>query len=416
MAEAGIRDRCRVTVSESEDSFVGIRCGKDGVSVQFPLGFRISAEDRELRRDIMLLLSAIGAAAGKRESRLPGPAGSYNVTAFPVQAYMAILQDFFARGYYRERETVYGAGKQGKIHWGRTIRNKKAYVQEGRLFYLDFVTKKSTVNEDALITLIHEYCVYESFSGIGWLFTEKLPPRPRMAYNERLFRRVLTDKLARSFNDRNRRLFRDMLAVVEYQGDGEAPQQFRYGTYRFEYVWEALIDRAWGVDHKKDFFPRTEWRIEGESGGSLCLEPDTILLHRKEIYVLDAKYYRYGITKNKGDLPGAASVSKQIIYGEYVAEHVVRQEWFQARYGEGFQVYNAFLMPYQAEEADGSRTFARAGEAVGLWKANDRPYERVQGILVDTKSLMRMAVRQDRNESDSDRLAECIREGIIKEF
>ncbi len=414
MAETGIRDRCGVAVSEDDDSFVGIRCGKDGVSVQFPLGFCVSAGDKGLRRDILLLLSVIGAATGKRDSRLPGPAGDYNVTAFPVQAYMAILQDYFAGGYYRERETVYGAGRQGKIHWGRTIRNKRAFVQEGKLFYLDFVTKKSAVREDELITLIHEYCVYESFSKMGWLFTEKLPPRPRLQYNERLFRRVLTDKLARAFSDRSRRLFRDMLAVVEYQGDREAPQQFRYGTYRFEYVWEALVDKVYGVDNKKDYFPKTEWRIGGETCGNLRLEPDTVMLHDRGIYVLDAKYYKYGITKEPRDLPGASSISKQIVYGEYVAEHVVRQKWFRARHGEGFQVYNAFLMPYQAAEGRGGVTVARAGEAVGLWKANDRAYERVQGILVDTKSLMKVAVRQDKDEAA--KLAEHIREGIIKEF
>ena len=51
MARAGIRDRCRVDVSENEDSFVGIRCGTDEISVQFPLGFRVSSDDKELRRD-----------------------------------------------------------------------------------------------------------------------------------------------------------------------------------------------------------------------------------------------------------------------------------------------------------------------------------------------------------------------------
>lgn len=416
MDEAGIRDRCRVAVSESEDSFVGIRCGgKDGVSVQFPLGFCVSADDRGLRKDILLLLSAIGAATAKRESKLPGSVHDYNMTAFPVQAYMAVAQDFFARGYYRERETVYGVGKQGKIHWGRTVRNRKAYVQDGKLFYLDFITKKNAVSEDELITLIHEYCVYESFSKIGWLFTEKLPPRPRLQYNKKLFRRTLTDKLARTFNDKNRRLFRDMLAMVEYQGDGEAPQKFQYGTYRFEYVWEALIDKVYGVDNKRDYFPGTEWRIGGERYGNSRLEPDTVMLHHGGVYVLDAKYYRYGVTKNPKDLPGSASVSKQIAYGEYVAEHVVRQKWFRARHGDGFQVYNAFLMPFQAAEgSDGNEAVARIGEAVSWWKANDKTYEKVQGILVDVKRLMKVAVRQDRDEIA--RLAECIREGIIKEF
>lgn len=411
MAGIGIRDRCRVDVSAHENSFVGIKCGKDGASVCFPLGFCVSSDDRELRRDIRLRLSVMAAAA-KKDSWLPGPAGEYNMKTFPVQAYMAVAQDFFARGYYRESERVYGAGKRGKIHWDRTIKNRMPYVQDGNLFYLDFITMKNTLSENELITLIHEYCVYESLSKIGWLYTEKLPPRPRLQYHERLFRRVLTDKLAHTFNDRNRKLFRDMLAIVEYRGNQEAPQLFRYGTYRFEYVWEALIDKVYGVNNKKDFFPGTEWRIGGEVYGNSRLEPDTVMLYQDGVYILDAKYYKYGVTGNPRDLPDSASVAKQIAYGEYVAEHVVKQEWFRRKHGEGFRIYNAFLMPFHGEEGKQSSvgTVMRAGEAVSWWKSNERAYERVQGILVDTKSLMRVAVRQDQNAIA--RLAA----GFIKEF
>ena len=116
MARAGIRDRCRVDVSENEDSFVGIRCGTDEISVQFPLGFRVSSDDKELRRDILLLLSAIGGTTAKRESKLPGLAGQYSVTAFPIQAYVAVAQDFFSRGRARrllgsgDGERFIGAG------------------------------------------------------------------------------------------------------------------------------------------------------------------------------------------------------------------------------------------------------------------------------------------------------------------
>ena len=409
MARAGIRDRCRVDVSENEDSFVGIRCGTDEISVQFPLGFRVSSDDKELRRDILLLLSAIGGTTAKRESKLPGLAGQYSVTAFPIQAYVAVAQDFFSRGYYRESETVTGVGRRGKIHWGRTIKNRKAFEQDGNLFYLDFITRENTVSENQLITLIHEYCVYESLSKIGWLFTEKLPPRPRLQYHERLFRGVLTDKLSHAFNDRNRRLFRDMLAIVEYQGNEEAPRRFRYGTYRFEYVWEALVDRVYGIDDKKDYFPGTEWRIGSSVHGNSRLEQDTIMIHQGGVYILDAKYYKFGLTGKPKDLPGSSSVSKQITYGEYVAEKVVNEEWFRRKHGEGFQVYNAFLMPFQGadERQDGGVAVMKAGQALSWWKDNDRSYEKVQGILVDTKGLMKIAVRQDREEMAS--LAECIR-------
>lgn len=412
MAKVSIRDRCRVDVNENEDSFVGIRCEKDEISVRFPLGFRVSLDDRKLRKDIVLLLSSIGGAAARKDSRLPGSAGEYMETAFPVQAYMGVAQDFLARGYYMEGERVYEVGSRGKIHWGRTVKNRKAYVQDGNLFYLDFITKKNTVSEDRLITWIHEYCVYESFSKIGWLFTEKLPPRPRLQYSKKLFRQVLADKLAHAFSDRDKRLFRDMLAIVEYQGKEETPRRFRYGTYRFEYVWEALIDKVYGIDDKKDYFPGTEWRIGGEVYGNSRLEPDTVMMHQGGVYILDAKYYKYGVTGNPRDLPGSSSVSKQIAYGEYVAEQVVRRESFRRVYGDNICVYNAFLMPYQASEGPGDSggAPARVGEAVSWWKANERSYERIQGILVDVKGLMKVAVRQDQEEIA--RLAECIRSGL----
>lgn len=72
-------------------------------------------------------------------------------------------------------------------------------------------------------------------------------------------------------------------------------------------------------------------------------------------------------------------------------------------------MYNAFLMPFQGadERQDGGVAVMKAGQALSWWKDNDRSCEKVQGILVDTKGLMKIAVRQDREEMAS--LAECIR-------
>ncbi len=98
------------------------------------------------------------------------------------------------------------------------------------VFYLDFVTKKNSVKGDELITLIHEYCVYESFERIGWLFTEIMPKKPEIVKQERLFRSVLKDKIAHTFNDKNRMLFRHMLAIIDFEGDKDSDKNYRYGT------------------------------------------------------------------------------------------------------------------------------------------------------------------------------------------
>ena len=49
----------------------------------------------------------------------------------------------------------------------------------------------------------------------------------------------------------------------------------------------------------------------------------------------------------------------------------------------------------------------RIGEALSDWKRGRKSYERVQGILVDVKYLMRLASGRDVQECE--RLAECIR-------
>ena len=60
------------------------------------------------------------------------------------------------------------------------------------------------------------------------------------------------------------------------------------------------------------------------------LKPDSVMITNDHIYILDAKYYKYGQTKNPKDLPKSASINKQITYGEYVAEN----EKFDYEYGE----------------------------------------------------------------------------------
>lgn len=404
MAEFSIRDKCKVNTNCDMDVFVGIECENGELNVHFPLGFEVSEDEKELRKDILLLISTIGATTAKKQSEISGMTREYNQTEFPIQAYLSVIYDFYVRGYYKENENVHMVAKRGKIDWSRTIKMQKPHMQDGNIFYLDFVTKKNSKKEDELITHIHEYCVYESFSKIGWLFTGSMPARPKIRYNEKLFCRVLWDKYSHTFNDKNRELFRSMLAIVQYQGNKESSRDFRYGTYKFEYVWEALIDRVYGVENKKMYFPKTTWNISGEEHDNAHLEPDTVMIYDKNIYVLDAKYYKYGNTKKAGDLPGTSSISKQITYGEYIAE----QEKFRAVFGIDYHVYNAFLMPFNAidEKWSSKINLMRIGEAVSEWKMNEKTYEKVQGILVDVKHLMKISVRQEQKEIM--KLAECI--------
>lgn len=402
MTEFSIRDKCKVNSNLDTDTFVGIKCENGEFSVHFPLGFSISDTDKELRKDILLLINTIAATTQRKESEIEEKAQNFNHISFPFQAYLYLIYDFYGRGYYLERETKYNNAKRGKIDWNRTIKTQKAYVQDENVFYLDFVTKKNSIKDDEMITLIHQYCVYDAFCKIGWLYTNQLPEKSRLKYNEKLFRSIVLDKLRYTFNDKNKILFTNMLAVINYLGDENAGINYKYGTYRFEYVWEAIIDRVFGISNKEDYYPKTTWNIAGrsvevnDSYENSSLRPDSIMLYNGNIYVLDAKYYKYGAYKNPGMLPKSTDINKQITYGEYIAG----QEKFKIKHGENYEVYNAFIMPFDRTSKywKGSNSIVRIGQAVGNWKENKKAYENVQGILVDLKYLMKISVRQDEEE------------------
>lgn len=412
MRDIDIKSRCRVNSNYERDTFVGLKCEDGDISIHFPIGYHVSEENKELRKDIMLLFSTLAANTEKRDSELLGPGRRFDEVEFPLQSYLFLIRDFVARGYYREQEVSYTASGTGKINWNRTIKSQKPYVQDTDVFYLDFVTKRNSIKENELITLIHEYCVYESFEKIGWLFTGVMPKKPRIAKREKIFRAVLKEKISHTFNDRNRVLFRHMLAVIDFEGDRDSDKNYRYGTYRFEYVWEKMIDKVFGIKNKEEYYPGTIWDVNGARHDNTPLRPDTIMVLENNVYILDAKYYKYGVTSKLSDLPDSESIGKQIIYGEYVTY----EEKFKEKHGNDMKVYNAFLMPFDSvkNKDAGNREMIKIGEALSGWKdhlknhSKDhlKEYQRIQGILVDTRTLMRINTSRDMKEIQ--KLAELI--------
>lgn len=403
MEDLSIRDKCSVNTNREEDTFVGLKCEHGDFSIHFPLGFALPKDDKDLRKDIIMLLSVIGKTTMRKDSELQSEAKNYNCTAFPFQAYLSIIRDFYERGYFKEREVHFTVAKRGKIDWNRTIKTQKPYVQDNDCMYLDFVTRKNQMNDNEVISLIHEYCVYESFCKIGWLFTAALSKKPKIKRNERLFKSVLTTKISQTFNDKNRKLFQDMFAVIMYKGEEKSEMNYMYGTYRFEYVWETLIDKVYGIDGKEEYFPKTYWTVNGVQYENACLEPDTIMIWDEKIYVLDAKYYKYGVTKRVSDLPESASINKQITYGEFIAE----QERIKEKHGKNYKVYNAFVMPYNRGTGE---ELENIGVSYSDWKTNKKSYENIQGILLDIKHLMYASWGQ--NVEEIDKLIRCIEGGM----
>ena len=406
MPDTSIRDRCHINTNYDADTFVGIKSEGGKFTINFPLCFSLSDDDRSLRKDILLLLNTIASTTKQLESRTQGVASLYPEEGFPFQAYMYILKDFFTHGYYKEREIQFHVSRKGKIDWNKTIKTQKPYIQGVNAFYLDFVTRKDAVQNNELITLVHEYCVYDAMVKIGWLFTSAEPRKPRIALNRRLFRTVLNDKIRKTFNDRNRNLFKNMLAIIDYMQDENSPVNYRCGTNRFEYVWEALIDKVFGITGKERYYPKTTWNLPSGKYNNANLEPDTIMLAHGNVYVLDAKYYKYGDTGHPWDLPESTSINKQITYGEFIAE----ERKFRELHGEAFNTYNAFVMPFNMKRWDEEIPIKAVGVATSDWKHGTNTYENVVGVLIDMKYLMQIGVYEDKEEMES--LAQLIEDNV----
>lgn len=411
---AELSDICVYNAKLEGKGFVGLVFENGDLKVCFPLGYRRSDNDGERRKDILNLISVLGSFMEKESSvETPKSENKKAESGFPIQAYLRIISDFFAHGYYRETETENHKSLSGKINWRKTVKMIQPELVGDDLLYLNFITRKLLNNENELITQIHKYFVYEAFFKIGFLFCSFLPVKPQIKYNSQLFRSVINLKLSKTFSDRNMVLFNDVKLIMGYLDSSDFNKRnYRYGTEEFEYVWERFVNHVYGVPNKADYYPHTEWHIEGRVFDDKdvdykknALRPDTIMLVyddvKKEVFVLDPKYYKYGESRNASALPGTDSIIKQVAYGKYMETN---KEHPELRV-DGNSIFNAFILPFDSQSGKSPEVF---GYAQTTYEKNDKQYHKIYGVMLDVKDLMYRHSHHDNAKMFE--LADAIRE------
>ena len=382
--EKNIRDRCHVNTNDDGDSFVGVKADTDDAIIYFPIGYQLPANDDDLRVDINNLLGVL--AAFMKEDRVieVSKFEAPRTVDFPMHAYLKVIRSFLRMGrYYIETDPQFRTDTKGKTSWPRTVREQRALVQKnGSLVFTNMTVRSVTPNANKQITQIHRFCVYEAFEKMGWLYVPFMPdkPGPHPGIKESIY--ILDKKLVATNDDVEQELFNAMRDMLVYIDERSSDKQYFFGTDFFENVWERMIDKAFGVEDKEQYFPRTRWLLDyGRDKEKRPLQPDTIMIYGDKYYVLDAKLYRYGWDPKPDHLPNSADINKQITYGEYIE---------QTRRLPNEKLYNAFIMPYNKENNLFmlSSNIGNIGEAVSDWKTNLKNYERIQGIVVDTRYLM----------------------------
>lgn len=388
------------------DKFVGLRFVDGKLSIHFPVGYAKpeNADDRQIRLDILNLISVLS-SFGTPESLLHQTdirIKSTQVT-FPIHAYLFVINDFLNHGYYRSKEQIYKRAPSGKISWSRTIKQVRPQIANENAVYLEFITHRTNHNEAELITLIHKFCVHESFCKLGFLFSSFVPAKPPIAFNKNFFTSILQAKIAHTFNESELLLFKNMLDIILYLDSSADKENFIFGTNNFHHIWEQLVDSVYGEKDKEKFYPKVYWHLNGSKadfsfGNSEkrnSLRPDTIMIQNRgkpeqKIFVLDSKYYQYGATKNPNHLPDSASVVKQLAYAEYIDNTEIRSKLpedvrFFIKSGN---IYNAFIMPADNESPE-NIGFVSADYALPQDSEQaEKPYHQIYGILLDIRTLM----------------------------
>lgn len=413
-----LRKSCHVNTNEDGDRFVGVKADTKNAVVYFPLGYQLPDDDRLLRRDIRALFGILSTFNYKEDKMIRGKKFvQAHPVDFPIQAFIDVIDYFMENNghYYVETEKRYKVDTKGKINWKRTTKSQRAFIKDGQPIYTKFEVECQSPLDNQLITQIHKYCVYIAYQRLGWLYTNQQINNPGIALNSSN-KRVFLAELQRKYNDtnkdRDKRLFKSMKAMIEFIDDRVLDKSYYFGTDNFEYVWEKLIDRVFGISNKEDYFPNAVWTERhgvNKTTETRALMPDTIMIYRdnsgkEKIYVLDAKYYRYGDTHKSEHLPDSSSINKQITYGEYIKNE---------KKTPNDSLFNAFLMPFNSVDNlfETSDIYFNAAESYGKWRMNTENYEKIQGILIDVRYLLHNYLGN--HDEDKRKLAEAIEQYIV---
>lgn len=371
-------DLCCVELeNEVYSEYVGITFDKGSLRIIFPRGYDISLDDKNIKEDILLLIKVFdkyvkskkSKSCTKDEKDLTSGRGNN----FSMSNAIWILNDYKVNGLYKEYVHKHKIDKKGNINWSKTIKSITPYINEDDLLYLDFVVKEKNNDINNIILLIQKYIVEKSINIIGWLYPNiKIDGNNKLPYSHSICISLLKKELILTNTDRVKSLLIHMIDFLENDGDEKNISIFKeYKTKYFMNIWEDMLNDVLGTDDPSKYYPRAIWEINGKETYASNLRPDIILDTKEKTYVIDAKYYKYGITNLTSHLPQSSDINKQMLYSEYIKNI------------SGKNTYDAFILPYKADETNLFKFIGNAKMDAEIYGK-----KKVVCILADIKSIM----------------------------
>ena len=403
-------------------NFVGIKIENNIPKVYFPLGYDIEEckielgkansyeKIKRIRKDIIFLMNSLKRCLKKNDGEEIEEYEYYKKDIFfPFFTCYDLIVDYIENGYYQENEAIYKKQKSGKINWNKTIKQIQPIVQNQSFIYVNFIAKRSQSNVNSIIRLIHEYCIYDCNKKIGFLFGNLFVERPRIEFDKNMFLGVLKEKLSSTFNDEKKKLLINLIRFISgLDEDNPKGNICEYGTYNYENVWERMIDIMFKERDKKEFYPTGKLYINNNIAKTSNLRMDSIYINTQRILIVDAKYYKFGLSPNPNEslfnndqytLPAFSDINKQISYAEYVEfKYNKESELFyplSINDSVANKIKNIFILPYNKNKnafTTNCDIIHYIGYAESDWKkeisGEDKSYNKVHIVLMDTKWLV----------------------------
>lgn len=396
---------------KQDDSFVGLKMKGEQIHLYYPETYRLDMGSPAFRQNVMDLLRTISIAKSGAKSAERGGSPADIAGDPTLTSCLWVIRDYLANGFYVKREKVYAPNRHGRVNWKRTMQATPMVVN-GNFLYPRLIAKRKESTEHILVK-IHRYCVKKSIDLIGWLFGLSSARIEAEAVTKSLKRRyvaALQEERRRTYDDEKRLRLYHLQNIMLGLDTGEGGEELVYGVDSYHYVFERMIDALFGnVKDLRRFAPRAGWQLLKNAYREIpgtALRPDTVLLRGHDVFILDAKFYRFGYTGAESDLPGTTSVQKQITYGDYIKKNApVPVE----------NVYNAFLLPYDRTR----RIFASddvlqyIGFAKSSWRGNEEKHELVHAFLIDLTYVVKNWNRRHHAKEVDALIRELISQGEV---
>ena len=328
--------------------FVGIRIINGKYHLSFPIGFTIEEKDENYYKMILRYLYKTILLTKNINLDKNDHYNNEEEKTIPLSSYIYIISDYYSNGIYKYNESKYRNDYVGNINWKRSFKNS-FYLQDSTPIYLNTVIKYNK-KESNIITLLQLYAVNKAMDMLTFMgnfnkphsaLTDKDLEKNISHYNN------IIEKEIKNTNNDKKKLFLINIKNIINDSCGSSTSIRTFGTYTYEYSFEKMINKIFGSENDlSNYYPTALWFLDGDKIGfeSSKLREDTIWKGNNKVYIIDSKYYKYGIENDDNLLPKTSAIHKQIVYGDYVYNKLKNEE------GKEYKIYNVFVIPSNRDD------------------------------------------------------------------